>query len=319
MTTEPTPRPDAARIERTYDAPAELIWELWTTAAGLEEWFAPGGFESRVSVLELRPGGQLRYTMTATAPEQVAFLRDTGNGLSAEVRKTFTEVAPPARLAYLSLIDFVPGHEPYEHLTTIDIEPAGDRTKVVMTVDPLHDETWSQQHRAHRGEELDNLEAAIRRRAGADYQKTVRVKSSPEALFDALTTVSGLAAWWNPCTGRGDAGGELRFFMNSAEPLVIHVDEATRPTSVRWTVTDCPFLPDWVGTRPAFTITAVNGDETELQFRHHGLTAELDCIEICTRSWDHYIATSLREYVEAGGGSPFGSDADNARRAGRLP
>ena len=67
MTIEPTPSPNAARFERTYDAPAELIWELWTTAAGLEEWFAPDGFESRVSELELRPGGQLRYTMTATA------------------------------------------------------------------------------------------------------------------------------------------------------------------------------------------------------------------------------------------------------------
>jgi uncharacterized protein YndB with AHSA1/START domain len=163
MTTETTPSPNAARLERTYDAPAELIWELWTTAAGLEEWFAPDGFETRVNELELRAGGQLRYTMTATAPEQVAFMRSTGNPLSAEVRKTFTEVAPPTRLAYLSLIDFVPDHEPYEHLTTIDIEPAGDRTNVVMTVDPLHDEIWTQQHRAHRGNELDNLEAAIRR------------------------------------------------------------------------------------------------------------------------------------------------------------
>ena len=35
---------DAARLERTYDAPAELIWELLTTAAGLEEWWAPDGF-----------------------------------------------------------------------------------------------------------------------------------------------------------------------------------------------------------------------------------------------------------------------------------
>jgi hypothetical protein len=41
------------------------------------------------------------------------------------------------------LIDLVPGHEPYEHLTTIGIEPAGDRTNVVMTVDPLRDETWT--------------------------------------------------------------------------------------------------------------------------------------------------------------------------------
>ena len=164
MTTEPTPNPDAARLKHTYDAPAKLIWELLTTAAGLEEWWAPDGFETRVTELELRPGGQLRYTMTATAPEQVAFMRTTGNPLSVELRKTFTEVALPGRLAYLSLIDFVPDHEPYEHLTTIDIEPAGDRTNVVMTVGPLHDETWTQAYRAHRGNELDNLEAAIRRR-----------------------------------------------------------------------------------------------------------------------------------------------------------
>jgi uncharacterized protein YndB with AHSA1/START domain len=166
MTTEPTPSPNAARLWRTYDAPAELIWELLTTVAGLEEWWAPDGFETRVSELELRPGGQLRYTMTATAPEQVAFMRNAGNPISIELRKTFTEVAPPARLAYLSLIDFVSGHEPYEHLTTIDIEPAGDRTNVVLTVDPLHDETWTEGYRAHRGNELDSLKAAvIRRRA----------------------------------------------------------------------------------------------------------------------------------------------------------
>jgi uncharacterized protein YndB with AHSA1/START domain len=164
MTTEPTPSPNATRLERTYDAPAELIWELCTTAAGLDEWWGPDGFETRVSELELRPGGQVRYTMTATGPEQVAFVRNLGMPLSSEFRRTFTKVEPPSRLAYLSLIDFVPDHEPYEHLTVIDIEPAGDRTTVVMTLDPLHDESWNDEYRAHRANELENLEAAIRRR-----------------------------------------------------------------------------------------------------------------------------------------------------------
>jgi hypothetical protein len=93
----------------------------------------------------------------------------------------------------------------------------------------------------------------------------------------------------------------------------MHVDQATRPTSVQWTVTDCSFLPDWVGTRPTFTITPVDGDASELQLRHHGLTPELDCIEMCTRGWDHYLE-SLREYVEVGRGMPHGSSADKARR-----
>ena len=99
--------------------------------------------------------------------------------------------------------------------------------------------------------------------------------------------------------------------MNSPEPLVIHVDQATRPVPVRWTVTDCPFLPEWVGTPPTFTITPADGDASELHFRHHGLTSELDCMEMCTRSWNHYLA-SLRDYLEVGRGSPFGSAADKA-------
>jgi uncharacterized protein YndB with AHSA1/START domain len=164
MTTQPSPGPNATRLERTYNASPELIWELLTTAAGLDEWWAPAGFETRVSEVELKPGGQLRYTMTATAPEQVEFMLDIGSPLSVEFRKTFTDVAPPRRLAYVSLIDFVPDHEPYQHLTTIEIEPVGSRTNLVMTIEPLHDERWTQQYRDHRGHELDNLDAAIRRR-----------------------------------------------------------------------------------------------------------------------------------------------------------
>jgi uncharacterized protein YndB with AHSA1/START domain len=146
-----------------------------------------------------------------------------------------------------------------------------------------------------------------------DYETTIRVKASPDAIFDAFTTVSGLAAWWNPATGSGETGGDLRFMMNAPEPLVIHVDEATRSASVRWTVIDCPFLPDWIGTRPTFTITPVDGDTTALHFRHQGLSEQLECFGVCTRSWTHYMA-SLRDYVEGGRGSPFGSAADKARR-----
>ncbi len=165
MATDPRPSANAIQLERSYDALPQLVWDLWTTAAGIEEWWAPDGFENHVSELELRPGGQLVYTMRATAPEQVEFMNNAGMPLSTEARKTFTEVSPPTRLAYVSLIDFVPGHEPYEHLTVVDIEPEGDRTRVVMTVDPMHDETWTQRILAGRGNELDNLETAIARRA----------------------------------------------------------------------------------------------------------------------------------------------------------
>lgn len=128
-----------------------------------------------------------------------------------------------------------------------------------------------------------------------------------------LTTVSGLAPWWTRVTGSGETGGEHKFFFGPPEPCVMHVDQATRPATVQWTVTGCGFPPGWVGTRPAFTITPVDSNASELQFRHHGRTPELDCARVCTRGWDQSLA-SLRDYVEAGCGSPYGTMAALWRR-----
>lgn len=301
MTTQPAHSLDATRFERTYDAPVELVWRMWTTAAGLDEWFAPDGFETRVSELDLRPDGQLRYTMTATGPEQAAFLRDTGNPLSVEVRKTFTEVTPCTRLAYRSLIDFVPGQEPYQHLTTIDIEAAGDRTNVVMTLDPLHDETWTRQHRAHRGDELDNLGAALQRQAG--YHAEANIGAPIATVFAAVSTVDGLSGWWTTDTvGSPEPGGELRFTFTDGT-AVMRVDERTSPTVERWTCLGHSGQPEWAQTTVAFRLTEVNPAVTRLEFAHGGLRPQLDCYHQCSAGWD-YLMRSLAAYAETGTGRP---------------
>ena len=54
-----------------------------------------------------------------------------------------------------------------------------------------------------------------------DYQTTIRIQASPDAVFDALTTPSGLTAWWTGAAGSGETGGELRFSMNAPDPLVV--------------------------------------------------------------------------------------------------
>ncbi|MBF6194359.1 SRPBCC domain-containing protein [Nocardia beijingensis] len=149
------------RIERDYPATAQAIWELWTTPAGIEKWWAPDGFTVRVDQLDLRPGGELVYTMTATAPEQIEFMRSAGMPLSTESRKTFTEIDGPDRLAYTSLADFIPGVEPYEFLTTVELEPTDAGVRVVMTVDAMHDDVWTQRLTQGRENELANLAAIV--------------------------------------------------------------------------------------------------------------------------------------------------------------
>jgi hypothetical protein len=75
--------------------------------------------------------------------------------------KTFTEVEEPTRLAYTSLVDFVPGQEPYEHLTVVELEPADGGTKVTMSVEPMHDDVWTERMLTGRANELENLAAVI--------------------------------------------------------------------------------------------------------------------------------------------------------------
>ncbi len=148
------------------------------------------------------------------------------------------------------------------------------------------------------------------------YEATTRIAATPDAVFDAITTVEGLQAWWIPRTeGSGATGGELRFNMGPPNPLIVRVDAAVRPTSVEWTVAEGSFHDEWVGTRPVFTITDLGDGTSEVHFRHGGLTTELECHDSCSRSWDHFVLTSLREYLELGAGSPQGSPKDLAWRA----
>jgi uncharacterized protein YndB with AHSA1/START domain len=150
------------RLERTYTAAPEKIWELWTTAAGIESWWAPDGFTVHVDALDLHPGGTLTYTMTATGAEQVAFMEGNGLPLSTTSHKTFTDVEPAGHLAYSTLADFIPGVEPYEFLTDVELRPTADGgTHVTMTADAMHDEEWTGRLAAGRANELDNLAKTV--------------------------------------------------------------------------------------------------------------------------------------------------------------
>ena len=151
-------------LERSYPAPPDEIWELWTTPRGIESWWAPDGFSVEVERLELEPGGQLLYAMTATGEEQVQFMEGAGLPLRTMSQKTLTTVEPPRRLGYRSLVDFVPGRPPYEFLTEVELSPEDGGTRAVMRMEPLHDQEWTQRLVAGRENELDNLARVLERR-----------------------------------------------------------------------------------------------------------------------------------------------------------
>jgi uncharacterized protein YndB with AHSA1/START domain len=130
-------------IERTFKATVEEVWDMWTTKNGIESWWGPEGFVTEVRNIDLRPGGELDYNMVAVAPEQIEFLKKAGMAATTPSRVTYTEVVPFRRLAYRTRADFIPGVEPYEVMTTIELFPEADRVRMVMTFDAMHDEYWT--------------------------------------------------------------------------------------------------------------------------------------------------------------------------------
>ncbi|HEV7162539.1 MAG TPA: SRPBCC domain-containing protein [Solirubrobacteraceae bacterium] len=158
----------AAQLEivREYDAAIEDVWELWTTKAGIESWWGPDGFEVEVSELDLRPGGRLRYTMTATAPEQREFMAKASLPLSTELQLTYTDVRPYERLAYEAPMDFIPGVESYAVATSVELRLAGARVQMILRFDRMHDELWTERARAGHESELARFARVLQSRNG---------------------------------------------------------------------------------------------------------------------------------------------------------
>ena len=148
-------------LERTFDASVDTVWDLWTTKEGIESWWGPDGFQVAVHEIDVRPGGRLLCAMTATATEQAAFLRQAGMPLTNEHRLTYTEVVPGRLLAYVHAADFIPGVEPYEVATTVELTATAGSVRMVLTFDAMHDEHWTQLAVAGWESELGKLERLL--------------------------------------------------------------------------------------------------------------------------------------------------------------
>jgi uncharacterized protein YndB with AHSA1/START domain len=125
------------------NAAIETVWELWTTKDGIESWWGPPGFEVKVRRLDVRRGGELLYAMTAVASDQIEFLKKAGMALTTESLVTYTEVVPLKRLAFTQMADFIPNVKPYEVAQTVDFETEQAGVRLVMTLDAMHDEYWT--------------------------------------------------------------------------------------------------------------------------------------------------------------------------------
>jgi uncharacterized protein YndB with AHSA1/START domain len=139
-----------------------------------------------------------------------------------------------------------------------------------------------------------------------DILHRVGVKTpTPENVYDALTTVDGLAGWWTSDTkGSGDAGGVLKFRFPPVGGFDMEVVEVRPPEQVVWRVIDGP--DEWVGTTIEWVLSQ-QGEYTVVLFRHQGWKEPVEFMYHCSTKWGSFLM-SLKALVETGEGAPAPRD-----------
>ena len=171
-------------IERTYKAQAEELWDLWTTKQGFESWWGPEGFRVEVHSLEPRVGGRLHYDMLADTPEMVEAMRRMGRPPSHVTRARFVEVKLHEHLTIAHVIDFLPGVESYESEMRVDLLAARDQVRMVVTLEPMHDEEFTKMSTLGFSSQLTKLDRRFERRAEAIEPASPLPAATPVLMFE---------------------------------------------------------------------------------------------------------------------------------------
>lgn len=117
-------------LSRVFDAPRELVFEVWTQAEHFVRWFGPRDAEIFDCVLEARTGGVIRFSHRLP-------------GLTLHLSGTFLEVAANERIVFTSgFVDEQGQPAPHPMFpdwplgvsieTAVTLEDAGDGTRVTV-------------------------------------------------------------------------------------------------------------------------------------------------------------------------------------------
>ncbi len=136
MTDATTPATDAVVIERTLDAPIDLVWSMWTESEHFASWYGPQGASIPTATMDVRVGGGRHVQMQVQTPngEMEMWFVGEYREVDAPTRLVYTESMSDADGNVLSPAEMgmPPGH-PTTTEVTVELDDLGARTKMVMT------------------------------------------------------------------------------------------------------------------------------------------------------------------------------------------
>lgn len=127
---------DEVVIERSFDAPVDLVWKMWTDPEHFKAWYGPDGAAIPVAKMDVRVGGSRLICMEMQFPSGPMRMWFTGE---------YREVVENERLVYTESMSDEHGNVtspaemgmPEGHPATteirVELTDVGGRTNMVMT------------------------------------------------------------------------------------------------------------------------------------------------------------------------------------------
>jgi uncharacterized protein YndB with AHSA1/START domain len=132
----------------------------------------------------------------------------------------------------------------------------------------------------------------------------IRIRTTADKAFAALTTEAGYRAWWNArAEVPPQVGGAAHLhFVKDGQPIemTFRIDSQTLNDSVKWKCV-AHAMQDWIGTSLEWKI-APAGNEVVVSLDHAGWTAAGP--DAVAQGWKHFLG-SMKAYLEDGQGQPW--------------
>jgi uncharacterized protein YndB with AHSA1/START domain len=127
---------DSVVIERSFDAPVHLIWQMWTEPEHFKVWYGPGGATVPVAKMDVRVGGTRLVCMEMDTPNGQMQMWFTGEyrEIVRNKRLVYTESMSDENGNVVSPADLgMPQGHPATTEVIVELEAVAGCTKMVMT------------------------------------------------------------------------------------------------------------------------------------------------------------------------------------------
>jgi uncharacterized protein YndB with AHSA1/START domain len=116
-------------LERTFNAPRELVFKMFKEAEHLKQWWGPRGWEVPVCTVDFRPGGVWHYCMKCADRSQGDFF-----GMESWGKGVYKEIIEPEKIVYTDYFSDKEGNNNDsmpETVVTLEFIDVGGKTKLI--------------------------------------------------------------------------------------------------------------------------------------------------------------------------------------------